>query len=210
MKHITKGSEPIEFVQWKKQANANWQPTYADLQNPEKIHVKTALLTEQGFLCGYCESTLQPDDSHIEHIQPQTNHNGDELSFKNMVCSCQSKLKKGEVRHCGSLKGDWYDSQLFVSPFDPACETRFSYTGLGEMRPTSPTDTAARTTIEKLGLNLPKLIANRKQAIDPFLDPDLSDLEAQQFMTEYLKPDSQNRWNAYWTTIRQVFSPSSI
>jgi uncharacterized protein (TIGR02646 family) len=210
MKHVTKGVEPNSFVEWKGQANAEWQPTYANFQNPQKQIVKTALLNEQGFLCGYCESRLQLEDSHIEHIQPQANQNGDDLSFSNMLCSCQSKLQKGEVRHCGGLKGDWYDAQLFVSPFDPSCETRFVYTGLGEITPTCLTDVAASTTIEKLGLNLKKLVANRKQAIAPFLNTDLSDLEAQQFIASYLERDSQNRWNAYWTTIRHLFSPPAI
>ena len=36
MKHIIKRAEPKEFQEWKAKANADWQPTYDDLRDPEK------------------------------------------------------------------------------------------------------------------------------------------------------------------------------
>ncbi|MDM8565414.1 hypothetical protein QUF74_07150 [Candidatus Halobeggiatoa sp. HSG11] len=54
MKYINKGKEPIEFAEWKGLANENWQPSYDDLQNPEKTIVRTALMEEQGYICCYC------------------------------------------------------------------------------------------------------------------------------------------------------------
>jgi len=52
-----------------------------------------------------------------EHLYPEK-----ALDFYNMLCSCQNKLKKGEPRHCGNLKGD---DELPISPLDEDCERYF-------------------------------------------------------------------------------------
>lgn len=92
----------------------------------------------------------------------------------------------------------------------PDCETHFAYAGDGSIRTVYPTDDAARTTIEKLGLDIAKLRALRKQAMDPFLDPDLSDSEVSQFAAGYLSRDDQGRFGEFWTTIRYLFGASAI
>jgi hypothetical protein len=73
MKHVVKQPEPIEFSEWKAQANENWQPTYAELRSDVKQAVKKSLMQEQGYLCCYCEQRLDETRSHIEHFQPQYN-----------------------------------------------------------------------------------------------------------------------------------------
>jgi uncharacterized protein (TIGR02646 family) len=186
-------------------ANDDWQPKYDDLSGSEKRDVKAALMTEQGHLCCYCERRLIDSDSHIEHFQPQSDPAVDPLDFSNLLCSCQNQLKKGEPRHCGNLKNDWYDPDLLVSPFDPACEERFAHTGDGLIKPASAHDQAAAETISKLGLDLPKLNALREMAIEPFLDDQISDDEVREFVSGYLKKDAQGRYGEFWTTIRYLF-----
>jgi uncharacterized protein (TIGR02646 family) len=206
MKYIIKQPEPQEFTQWKNQANDDWQPSYDDLSGSVKSAVKQALMQEQGYLCCYCEASLT-EDSHIEHLRPQSDPAADPLDFSNMLCSCQNNLKKGEPLHCGNLKGDWYVEALFVSPLDPTCEDRFKFTGDGQIDPVLQNDKAAMTAIEKLGLNIPKIRDLRRNAIEPFLDPNLSSDEFLAFVQGYLQIDAFGKFNPFWTTIKYLFGP---
>jgi uncharacterized protein (TIGR02646 family) len=205
MKPIVKQREPDEYTQWKALANEDWQPAYCDLSGEVKKAVKDALMAEQGWICCYCERRLTDNDSHIEHYRPQCDPVVDPLNFANLLCSCQNQIKKGEPRHCGNLKDDWFDADLLVSPVDPECEDRFSYTGDGAIRPAIDHDLSATETIKRLGLDIPKLNALRSKAIDPFLDESLSLQEMRLFVTGYLGKDALGQYGEFWTTIRYLF-----
>ncbi len=205
MKHIVKQGEPGAFADWKARANENWQPVYDDLAGEPKNAVKMALMAEQGYICCYCERRLTNDDSHIEHFRPQSDPTVDPLDFGNLLCSCQNQLKKGEPRHCGNLKGEWFDRDLLVSPLIPGCEDRFAFTGDGEIKSLVDNDLASSETIKKLGLDIPKLNALRAKAIEPFLDEGLSPQEMRAFVSGYLNKDASGRFGQFWTTIRYLF-----
>ncbi|MGX7950697.1 retron system putative HNH endonuclease [Oleidesulfovibrio alaskensis] len=205
MKHIIKQGEPRALWDWKALANEDWMPTYDDLAGETKKAVKGALMGEQGYICCYCERRLTDNDSHIEHFQPQRDPAVDPLDFSNFLCSCQNRIKKGEPRHCGNLKDDWFDSDLLVSPLTPDCENRFSFTGDGVINPADADDKAAAQTIKKLGLDIPKLNALRTKAIEPFLDDRLSNEEMQIFVSGYLNRDASGQFGEFWTTIRYLF-----
>lgn len=205
MKHIAKQVEPKEFADWKALANEDWKPTYGALAGETKKAVKDALMAEQGYICCYCERRLTDNDSHIEHFQPQSDPAVDPLDFSNLLCSCQNRIKKGEPRHCGNLKDEWFDRNLLVSPLTPGCEDRFAFTGDGFIKPADATDEAAAQTIKKLGLDIPKLNALRTKAIEPFLDDSLSNEEMQIFVSGYLDKDASGRLGEFWTMIRYLF-----
>jgi len=212
VKYISKRDEPAELTAWTSQANSDWQPSYDTMGRDLKLCLKAALTREQGGLCCYCEQKLTPQDSHIEHFRPQSDPETDPLDYTNLLCSCQSpdRLDRGEPRHCGSRKNNWFDSQGLISPFDLTCESQFRYTGDGHIQPTSTeTDNrrtiAARTTIDRLGLNLPKLQAMRRAAIEPFLDEELSADEMVVFASQYLEAGSGGELSPFWTTIAQLF-----
>ena len=205
MKKILKQREPQAFTDWKALANEDWQPTYADFRGEPKNAVKETLMTEQGHLCCYCERRLDNDDSHIEHFRPQSDSTIDPLDFNNMLCSCQNQIKKGEPRHCGNLKDDWFDQNLLISPFEAACEERFAFEGDGLIKPAAAHDQAASVTINRLGLDIPKLNDLRSKAIEPFLDEGLSHEEMQVFVSGYLAIDTTGHFGEFWTTIRYLF-----
>ena len=205
MKHIVKDQNTPDFDEWKASANEDWQPTYKNLVDPEKKEVKDSLMKEQGYICCYCERRLTDDDTHIEHFNPQSNNAVNPLDYANILCSCQNRLEQGEPRHCGHLKGDWFDNRLLVSPLDPDCEGHFAYTADGKIQPARKSDDAARMTIEKLGLNINRLIALRKKAIEPFLDEDLSEQERSQFVSGYLRRNTGGMFEEFWTTINYIF-----
>ena len=205
MKHIVKDQDTPLFEKWMALANEDWKPTYKDLRDPEKKEVKKSLMKEQGHICCYCERRLTDEDSHIEHFNPQSNDVDATLDYINMLCSCQDKLKKGEPRHCGILKGNWFDKDLLISPLDSNCEGRFAYTADGKIQPANKSDNAAIMTIEKLKLNIEILNDLRKKAIEPFLDEDLGDTDFLKFVNGYLKKNSDDTFNEFWTTINYLF-----
>lgn len=205
MKCINKGAEPQAFTDWKALANDDWQPTYDDLRGEPKRAVKQALMVEQGYICCYCERRLEDSDSHIEHFQPQHDPAVDALDFSNLLCSCQNQIKKGEPRHCGNLKDEWFDPALIVSPFDAGCEARFAFNGDGHIKPANSSDEGAKEMIDRLGLDIPKLNALRESAIEPFLDDSLSDEDMQAFVTGYLHRDGAGRFSPFWSTVHHLF-----
>ncbi len=205
MKYVEKRHEPEAFTQWKDLANEDWQPTYGDLSGDLKASVKGTLMQEQGYLCCYCERRVAEGDSHIEHFKPQSDPTVDPLDYGNFLCSCQNQTRKGEPRHCGNLKGNWFDSGLLVSPLDPDCENRFSFEGDGLIKPAVMNDLSARETITRLGLDLPKLNELRAGAIDPFLDDSLTHDELGQFVSGYLTMGADGRFGEFWTTIKYLF-----
>lgn len=209
MKFIQKGPEPQEFLEWKNQANDDWKPTYSDLGGSVKKALKNGLMLDQGFLCCYCEAELTVDESHIEHFRPQSDPHVDALDYSNLLCSCQNNLKKGEPLHCGNLKGDWFDSELLISPLDPNCETRFSFTADGHIQAAETDDEPAKETIKKLGLNIPELRDLRSNAIEPFLliegDEEIVLEDMQALVKGYLQPSEDGKFSEFWTTIRYLF-----
>ncbi len=205
MKHIIKETEPQELIDFKAAANPpDWIPAYDYLTKVAKVATKQALMKEQGYICCYCERRLEENDSHIEHFQPQSDPDVDDIDFSNMLCSCQNKLKKGDPRHCGNLKGDWFDATLLVSPLNSACGSKFGFKGDGTIYPIEDA-LDAKTTIEKLGLDIGKLNALRESVIEPFLDDTLSDEEFTLFVDGYLQLDSNGKYNQFPTTIEYLF-----
>lgn len=209
MKYIIKGNEPEIFTNWKKEANEYWTPTYDDLSGNVKTAVFSSLKNEQGKLCCYCERELKENDYHIEHLKPKDKDKFPELQleYSNFLCSCQRNIKKGIPRHCGNSKDNWYTENELVSPLNSDCEKRFKYTGDGQIFPANEKDAAARMTIEKLQLHIEKLNNLRKNAIEPFLDENLSQDELDSFVQEYLKDKNQNNgiFNEFYTTIKYLF-----
>jgi uncharacterized protein (TIGR02646 family) len=199
MKYIIKQDEPESFTVWKSKANEDWKPSYKNLQNPEKQSVYNSLLTEQGYICCYCERELKDEDYHIEHFKPKDKAKFPELQleYDNLFCSCQVNTEKGEPLHCGNSKGNWFDNGLLISPLDPNCESRFKYTHDGQILPVNDNDLPAKITIEKLQLNLDKLKVLRKAVIDALFEDDN--------VAWYLVMND-GRFNEFHTTIKHLFS----
>ena len=207
MKHIIKDQNTPNFDKWMALTNDDWQPTYGEggLRGAEKKEVKESLMNEQGYICCYCERRLTDDDSHIEHFNPQSNNDVDSLDYINMLCSCQDQLKTGEPRHCGISKGNWFDKDLLISPLYSNCEGRFAYTADGKIQPANESDNAATMTIKKLKLDIGILNDFRKKTIESFLDEDLDGADFLKFVNGYIKKNSDDTFNEFWTTINYIF-----
>jgi uncharacterized protein (TIGR02646 family) len=178
VKFIEKNQEPVSFTIWKKQANNEWKPTWDTFQSPEKPELHDALLAEQGNICCYCNDRIgKPSPkSHIEHIKPRSQFEADRLNYRNLVASCQGEDEQRLPIHCGQAKADWpdmtaFNAGLMISPLDEHCEDAFRFTAIGEIRPADGLlNAAARETIKRLHLDVKKLEASRRQAIEGVLE----------------------------------------
>lgn len=192
MKRISKAPEPQGLVDFKTQANDQWQPTYDGLPGTLKRLIHQHLLQEQGHLCCYCGCRVDPASSHIEHFRPQTHFPQDQLTYDNLLASCQRETQPGEPLHCGKLKDDWFDPHLLLSPLQPDCETRFRFTADGGIHPAQITDTAATETRDRLGLDISKLRRLRKGAIDAVIHdlPNLTDEDLRKLTVALMQRDA--------------------
>ena len=200
MKQINKGSEPGDFKKWKQDDKMAKRPNWNRVPKQERESVHRSLLYEQGHICCYCQSDITICNSHIEHFRPQKKYREFQLDYNNLHCSCQKDPIRGEPRHCGHKKGNWYDESLLVSPMAKDCEDKFKFYGDGQILPNSG-DAAATVTIRKLGLNIPKLQARRAAAVEAVLEMDLPDSEIRSLVTER---DANGQFIAYCISIKQV------
>lgn len=210
MKFIKKSGEPASFQQWKSQGNEDWEPTWDDLRSPEKPQLHDSLLREQGYICCYCQRRIFLEDSHIEHLKPRTHYPELAIDYNNLLVSCQGEREEPPPLpiHCGHYKKDWYDPKLLVSPLEENCERYFTYTELGEIRPTSDPklQEAAETTIEKLGLNIDKLRAMRRGAIEAITEglDELEELEKQKLISGLTDLNDRGEYTEFCTALAYI------
>ena len=212
MKFIVKGQEPTTFRDWKAEANENWTPCYDNLQAPQKPILHQSLLQEQGFICCYCNNRIEVQDSHIEHLVPQSqNIQGSDVDYNNMLASCgrsgASVYQGHSERTCGEHKGE---STIPITPEQHDCELKFSYGSNGSISSATPNDNDAQQTIRILNLDCDKLNRNRKDAIDGIIFVDrqtgelISDAERIIILQRILDQDIEGRFIANCITIKQV------
>jgi uncharacterized protein (TIGR02646 family) len=198
MRHIKKGAEPKFFRDWKDSGNADWQPSWEDLQKPEKPELHRLLLSFQGSLCCYCAARITEATSHIEHVRPKDQQRFPELELEygNLLACCEGGASDTPPRqmHCDRMKDNWYDEHHFISPLNPECEAVFRFTGRGEIIPDDnhPRKDAAETTIRVLNLGCAKLTRARREVIDGVLAALTSD-DIDEYYRKLCELDARNR-----------------
>src|SRR5258708_1265852 len=165
MKHVVKGLPPDSFEQWQITGDADWKPSFEDLQNPQKRQVHESLVHEQRSVCCYCGRRISLPDSHIEHFRPQGEWPDLDLDYENMHASCVRETPPGLPLHCGHAKGGQFDEPLHISPLDPQWEQRFEYKLDGGIIASAPSDLPAAYMILLLKLDIPLLRSYRQQVL---------------------------------------------
>jgi len=97
-----------------------------------------------------------------------------------------------------------------VSALDPECEKRFAFSGQGKIRAAAEADQGATETIQRLGLDSPKLNAMRNTALEPFLDDEISPDEFLLFVQDYLRMDDEGIFGEFWTMIQYLFGDALV
>ena len=217
MRYIRKGDDPESFTAWKERQKNRGNPvTWTAFRRrvTVKNDVYDALLREQGYICCYCGMQITRDTSHIEHFKPKSNITYVHLvlDYTNLLVSCKGESEE-EHRvpvHCGHKKDDWYDEQLMVSPLEVNCANFFRYAASGEILATDELDKqeAAKTTIEKLGLDIEKLRLMRSAAIDAALLA-IEGFTAEEillFAQGYEQLNADGQYTPFCTAIAYIFN----
>ncbi len=216
MKYIQKGQE---FTQWKKTKPKKYQSKDWKKLNPlPKKALHDALLTEQGYICCYCERAITKNNSHIEHFVPKKGVNADSnltFEYHNLLCSCDGNASENQgLTHCGIRKDDWFDAGLMVSPLNKDCADFFCYSTTGKILPTSVPEKqkAAEETINRCNLNHPMLKKMRHEVLKRITLQSLTDNKSQlldnltqeeisQLIQSYSQPDIQGKYTPFCTAI---------
>ena len=160
---------PELFMDWLAKKSRAWQPTYSNLQSPEKDTVVDALWDAQRGLCVYCGRKLsrdRPETYHIEHFRPQSAYPELGTSFANLFLSCgQGRAAEPLHNLCGAAKANWFDEERHVEPDYPCCTDRFRFGLTGEIMPARQGDEAAQEMIDRLNLNHPELELDREDIL---------------------------------------------
>jgi uncharacterized protein (TIGR02646 family) len=205
---IVRSAEPSAFTTWKALGSPDWQPSWDNFQRPEKTEVLEALLRDQGFVCCYCEQRVDArGGSHIEHLQSRHAAPLLALEFSNLLASCQGDLPRTPA-HCGHLKGY---TALEVQPLMADCREFFIFDSAGGIRPSDdPARTlAARRAIETLGLDIQKLTASRRAAIDGALtlfEEGASDEEIRQLIDFIDSRNAEGQHTPFASAVVQVLT----
>lgn len=121
MRYIKKNNSPDFFEQEKQQLNnsAAWDELHC------KTQLRLHLIAEQQTLCAYCERGIDETNSHIEHIDEQSNNPALRFDYQNLIASCNGDLcnpeakenfRPEDIHSCGHKKGSSTDSNLFLNP----------------------------------------------------------------------------------------------
>ncbi|SRR6266542_4015685 len=216
MKRIIKRL-PIEPLESWKQHEEPQNLVYRCLQNPTKQEVHNWLLRDQGALCCYTGIRITYEDSHIEHLKPQTicrrEGQGEDIEGRNLLAAFPGE-DKPNWPYGARKRGNWFgedehgrDASLFIHPLRPDCESRFRYFRDGSIQATADADSAAKATISKLGLDHGELCDRRKSVVQTTFFGKRSpttkrDLEA--FITRLDRRDHQGCFIQFCFVLKQV------
>lgn len=116
MMPIKKNSEPVELRNYRCVPDAKYD-------GGQFINVKDAirrsLASEQGYLCAYCMSRIEPEENKmkVEHWHCQDNYPDEQLDYTNMLGCCYGN--EGEplyAQHCDTAKRN---KNIVFNPSNP-------------------------------------------------------------------------------------------
>ena len=224
MRRIRKMQEPEHFRLWKEafRITEGRHPLYGDLRNSgEYRKLRNSLLTEQGYICCYCERAIgrKADvDCNIEHFMPRnpdrralTAEECDQcqnaqMDYGNLLASCLGEQAYSDD-HCNHKKDNWFDFNLCVSPVDAGIETLFGFRLNGKI---FAIGSDVRAEAMKTHLNLDSYVLNeqRKAAYDQMMELEFEDEELladQEYIMEtiafYDQMDHEGRYTPFCSMI---------
>lgn len=122
MRFIQKASAPDCFLKKTFATEDKWKK----FKNPCKRNTKeNILIKEQNFLCAYCEVQIDLDNSHIEHMEPQSTNKDKRFDYNNFIVSCNGKechlvendeYSDTDIHSCGHKKENFFDDTKFLNP----------------------------------------------------------------------------------------------
>jgi uncharacterized protein (TIGR02646 family) len=165
MRTIIKGPEPDSLTQHRCANHAS----YENLAEEAKRVLREALVEDQRGLCCYCMSRIWPqrDKMKIAHWHAQARYPDEQLDFVNLLGACRGGQGQPRSRqHCDTRQADQHISRNPANPMHRV-EDAIGYAPDGSIISDDPA--FDRELNGALNLNLAFLKANRKAALDGFL-----------------------------------------
>lgn len=158
MRTIHKRNEPRVLVEARLSG-----ATYRTLDATTKRELQEQLVDEQGGLCCYCMARIRPDTCRIEHFLPQSAFPTETLTYTNLLAACHGNEGAGPAsHHCDVRKGS---RSIQFDPRHPSTHAdSIRYGANGAIVVSDEVHQHELDTV--LGLNLPRLQSNRKDAVE--------------------------------------------
>ena len=193
MKKIEKTKEPSTLTHYRSSiphAIMNDSNIYEDFQHKTKQgckdgdgdNLRKQLLEEQGYICCYCMSRIDCNNSKIEHFKPQTHYRTLQIDYKNLFIACSGgEGSRAKEQYCDTKKGENELKKVnLLSSFDG----EISYKKESMRIKIYSNDSDLNSDIEEiLNLNVDILSKNRKQ----IYDNTISNLKKSGFKPDYIK-----------------------
>jgi uncharacterized protein (TIGR02646 family) len=166
MRKINKSAPPPKLTKYKKEIGAS----YDNMDSDVKDELKTFLLNEQGWVCGYCQQKITMRKMKIEHFCEQSICNGlkgtmdKRLDYTNLMAVCLGDAGSYGL-HCDSSKATRTpDSGLpiEVSPWIKSHISRLKYKSSGILDSTDERHTGEINKILKLNNDYLKDLRRKK------------------------------------------------
>jgi len=118
LKKIIKSKEPKSLTAYRStitHKNLEDSNIYEDFKEKTKEQCKEdkadnlrkQLLEEQGYICCYCMSRIDCDNSKIEHFRPQTKNRDVQIDYQNLFIACSGgEGLKSKEQFCDTKKGE--------------------------------------------------------------------------------------------------------
>ncbi|MFH1464776.1 MAG: hypothetical protein ABIO70_10355 [Pseudomonadota bacterium] len=181
---IVKGEEPGCLPKLRAELGADWGNVYGD----QKEEMRKALCRDQGFVCAYCQSRIAPREdgegplARVEHWETRALNPARVFDWRNLLGVCQGDVvteseapppmpghpETGQVHarlHCDNHRGSLppEGQALHLCLTHPVAAGRVRFSGAGQVWSDDP-DVQADIVI--LNLNIWRLVANRRAAVD--------------------------------------------
>ena len=118
MKQIKKGKEPKSLTEYRSSithSELEKDNIYEDFKEKtkegcnknENYNLRKQLLEEQGYICCYCMSRIDCNNSKIEHFKSQTKYRKFQIDYQNLFIACLGgEGKSKREQYCDSFKGE--------------------------------------------------------------------------------------------------------
>ena len=176
LKKITKNKEPKSLTAYRStipRKNLKDSNIYEDFpkktkeqcKNSEPDNLRKQLLQEQGYICCYCMSRIDCDNSKIEHFKPQTKNREFQIDYQNLFIACiGGEGFKSKKQYCDTKKGE---NQLDYINLLSLIEQNIYYAkGAKNICIKSTDKNIDREINNVLNLNVMVLEENRKEVYD--------------------------------------------
>jgi len=175
LKKITKTTEPSSLTSYRSSIaherllDANVYEDYPHktkqgCSEGDRNNLRLQLLKEQGYICCYCMSRINCENSKIEHLKPQSQFRDKQIDYSNLFIACDGGEGLAQNKqYCDTKKSE---IELKAIDFLDNIQDYLKYKKEAQKVIILSNNTDLSDDINTLNLNVDRLAKNRKEAYD--------------------------------------------